>query len=156
MKKNQISGQALTEMPKYKCHKIVHALKIIKIVYDDDVQNDGGATLYPEDSKGYAPFKVDSEFIRKHLSEREAKEYSLLEAEDSQGYYVRYEDGYKSWSPAEVFEAGYVLIEKAEDWVSDKERLNALSQVVEKMQSGALEHEQGVKNLVAIIEARKL
>jgi len=25
------------------------------------------------------------------------------------GYYVRYEDGYESWSPAEAFESGYAL-----------------------------------------------
>ena len=26
------------------------------------------------------------------------------------GYYVRYEDGYESWSPAEAFEEGYTKI----------------------------------------------
>lgn len=153
MEKNQNSG-TLSPLPQYKCHKIVHALKIIKIVYDDDIQDGGGATLYPEDSKGYAPFKVDSEFIRKHLSEKEAKEYSLLEAEDSQGYYVVYEDGYKSWSPAEAFEAGYTLVN--DSTLTDEERLNVLSQVVDKMQSGKLSTDQGTKNLVAIIEARKI
>ena len=27
------------------------------------------------------------------------------------GYYVLYENGYESWSPADVFEAGYVKME---------------------------------------------
>ena len=27
------------------------------------------------------------------------------------GYYVRYPDGYESWSPAEAFEDGYTLVE---------------------------------------------
>ena len=27
------------------------------------------------------------------------------------GYYVRYEDGFESWSPAEAFEKGYTRIE---------------------------------------------
>lgn len=27
------------------------------------------------------------------------------------GYYVVYEDGYESWSPAEAFEKGYTLIQ---------------------------------------------
>ena len=28
------------------------------------------------------------------------------------GYKVVYEDGYESWSPKDVFEKGYILIEK--------------------------------------------
>ena len=28
------------------------------------------------------------------------------------GYYVRYPDGYESWSPAEAFEEGYTLVEE--------------------------------------------
>ena len=27
------------------------------------------------------------------------------------GYYVRYPDGYESWSPAEAFEEGYTLVD---------------------------------------------
>ena len=46
----------------------------------------------------YAPFKVDHSYIRKHNPQ-------------IGGYYVVYEDGYKSFSPAEVFESGYTLIE---------------------------------------------
>jgi len=32
--------------------------------------------------------------------------------DEQEGYYVEYEDGYKSWSPKEAFEKGYVEIEK--------------------------------------------
>ena len=32
----------------------------------------------------------------------------------SGGYYVRYEDGYESYSPAEAFESGYTPIEEEE------------------------------------------
>ena len=79
------------EMPKYQCHKIVHALKIEYI----ERETDGTATIIPEE--GYAPFKVSAEYVNKHKPQRG-------------GYFVVYEGGYQSWSPADVFEAGYTLI----------------------------------------------
>lgn len=76
------------EMPKYKCHKEVHALKIAMIE-----PHGSGALITPAD-EGFAPFDVDSHFMAKH-------------APEPGGYYVVYDDGYKSFSPAEAFEAGY-------------------------------------------------
>ena len=90
------------EMPKYQSHKQVWALKIKEIVFDHDLakadnrETDGSATITPEDD-GYAPFKVDHAYCRKH----EPK---------VGGYYVVYEDGYKSFSPAEAFEGGYTKL----------------------------------------------
>ena len=85
------------EMPKYQCHKIVWALKIKNIIPDgaDDPnrETDGSAMIEPEDSR-YAAFKVDCEYMRKHNPQ-------------VGGYYVVYEGGYKSYSPAEPFESGY-------------------------------------------------
>jgi hypothetical protein len=81
------------EMPRYKCHKEVHALKIKSVHI---LQGDGSAIITPEDGR-YAPFKADSAYVRKHLPQ-------------SGGYYVVYKDGYKSFSPAEAFEEGYTLI----------------------------------------------
>lgn len=89
----------MREMPRYLCHKEVHALKIAKIVHDGEEQNcesDGTAMITPAD-EGYAPFKVDCEFMNKHKPV-------------VGGYYVVYEDGYKSFSPAEAFESGYSKI----------------------------------------------
>lgn len=83
---------AETEMPRYQSHKKVWALKIKAIKRDGE----GSATITPEEP-GYAKFEVDAEYVRKH----QPKEG---------GYYVVYEDGYKSWSPADVFEAGYSRI----------------------------------------------
>lgn len=86
------------EMPKYQSHKQVWALKIKAIVLDSDLaketnrETDGSATITPEE-EGYAPFKVDAEYVRKH------KPFVG-------GYYVVYKDGYKSFSPAEAFEEG--------------------------------------------------
>lgn len=86
-------------MPRYKCHKEVWALKIASIVRDGEGQNresDGSATIIPENTK-YAPFQVDHNYMFKHKPE-------------IGGYYVVYQDGYKSYSPAKAFEEGYSLI----------------------------------------------
>jgi hypothetical protein len=86
------------EMPQYKCHKAVWALKIAQIEHQHDpgAETDGSAILIPYD-ESYAPFRVDQEYMLKHKPE-------------VGGYYVVYKDGYKSFSPADVFEDGYILI----------------------------------------------
>lgn len=83
------------EMPKYRSHKIVHALKIKEVTYVKDIDS-GIAVIMPED-EGYASFQVDAEYTRKHKPK-------------PGGYYVVYEDGYKSWSPAKAFEEGYTKV----------------------------------------------
>ncbi len=90
------------EMPKYKSHKTVHALKIASIELDSDKakkenrETDGSAIITPSD-EGYAPFKVNHDYVHKHNPQ-------------AGGYYVVYDDGYKSWSPAKAFEEGYTRI----------------------------------------------
>ena len=81
------------ELPKYSCHKEVHALKIKNIEYID---SDGGIEITPAD-ESYAPFYMDGDYSGKHKPE-------------SGGYYVVYRDGYKSYSPAKAFEPGYKVI----------------------------------------------
>ena len=81
------------EMPKYKCHKEVWALKIENI---KQIDSDGNAEITPID-KGFAPFVVSCEYVARHKPE-------------VGGYYVVYEDGYKSFSPAGVFESGYTRL----------------------------------------------
>ncbi len=78
-------------MPRYRCHKKVWALKIKRIDCAD-----GSCTITPAEA-GYAPFHVDAEYVRRHRPQ-------------AGGYYVVYDDGYKSWSPAKAFEEGYTLI----------------------------------------------
>lgn len=80
------------EMPRYKCHKEVWALKIAGL---EGVEG-GEYTLTPADD-GYAPFQVDAAYMQKHNPK-------------VGGYYVVYRDGYKSWSPASEFEDGYTRI----------------------------------------------
>lgn len=89
----------MAEMPRYKCHKVVHALKIGRVEprpRPDNEENDGSFVITPVEV-GYAPFGVDHSYMEKHSPQ-------------PGGYYVVYADGYKSYSPAEAFEAGYTLI----------------------------------------------
>lgn len=82
----------LGEMPRYQSHKRVWALKIKAITS----LADGYVEITPEEDR-YAPFPVDAKYVQKH-------------APKVGGYYVVYEDGYKSWSPAEAFESGYIRV----------------------------------------------
>lgn len=94
-----MNQEAQQEMPKYKCHKEVWALKIKEIKKDGEGENretDGSAMITPEE-EGYAPFRVEHEYMHKHKPE-------------VGGYYVVYKGGYKSFSPAEAFEDGYARI----------------------------------------------
>lgn len=97
--KNEMWTAPQIEMPKYKSHKIVWALKIKSIVFDSDLANetnretDGSAIITPEE-EGYATFKVNHEYCHKHKPK-------------TGGYYVAYDGGYTSWSPADAFESGY-------------------------------------------------
>lgn len=84
-------SQAVRKMPRYLCHKQVWALKI---------QDIAGNVIMPAES-GYGPFDVSDEYMAKHKPV-------------VGGYFVVYADGYKSFSPADVFEAGYALIDNFE------------------------------------------
>lgn len=85
------------EMPKYQCHKQVWALKIQSISVGKS--NEQFVLLHFEED-GYAPLPVSADWHFKHKPE-------------VGGYYVVYEDGYKSYSPSAAFESGYSLIQAA-------------------------------------------
>lgn len=89
------------KLPQYKCTKMVGALKIKKIITAEEINRNGrvvpfvgGAEITPEDT-AYPKFVVSQEYVSKHFPKEG-------------GYYVLYEGGYESWSPAEAFESGYV------------------------------------------------
>lgn len=75
------------QLPKYKCHKIVEAFKIESIETDD-------SGLYLVTGEGHK-MHVNQSFIDRGA--------------EVGGYYVRYSDGYYSYSPTEAFESGYTL-----------------------------------------------
>lgn len=80
-------------LPLYQCHKTVEAIKIAMI---EKVGENPGATMYVLKGQGYE-VPVPDDYVMKH-------------SPVIGGYYVRYEDGYESFSPAEPFEAGYNLL----------------------------------------------
>lgn len=80
-----------TEMPRYQCHKQVWALKIAS------VHREHHAFILRFESAHYAAIEVSAEWVDKHKPEEG-------------GYYVVYEDGYASFSPAKAFESGYTLL----------------------------------------------
>lgn len=91
------------QMPRYRSHKIVHALQIDAIEPIMNEPTDPKAEqspvkyqVHPRD-EGYAAFTVDAEVFSR---------YKPMSGD----YYVVYEDGYKSVSPKKAFEEGYSRI----------------------------------------------
>lgn len=91
-------GSVSSPMPKYRSHKEVWALKLADVIdpTKDGNESDGTRILVPAED-GYAPFRVDRDYVHKHKPA-------------AGGYYVQYADGYTSFSPAAPFEEGYTRI----------------------------------------------
>lgn len=89
------------ELPLYQCHKKVRASKILSIepvgengrylIKLDVNQSEVGKKIYEAN--------VNQDWFNKHNPE-------------VGGYFVRYEDGYLSYSPKEAFESGYTAIKE--------------------------------------------
>ena len=83
--------EATREMPRYKCHKEVWALRIAAI----EIHEDKSATIAPADD-GYVPFTTEPGWADRFHG-----------TDEDTGFYVVYKDGYKSWSPTDAFNEGY-------------------------------------------------
>lgn len=85
-------------MKKYTCHKTVEAFKIERIRFSSA----GGNWLFAQDTRDEGQevesVHVTNEYIEKHDPH-------------VGGYYVKYADGYESFSPTGPFEAGYTEAE---------------------------------------------
>jgi hypothetical protein len=79
-------------LPRYQCHKQVWALKISAILHDEF----GAAVISADGGTGFS-VRVDTAYVEKHKPA-------------AGGYWVKYDDGYQSYSPAAAFEAGYTRI----------------------------------------------
>lgn len=80
-------------LPRWKCHKEVEAAKILSIDVNP-LLGEGYRTITLEG--------VDARHVKPEWMERFKPEIG--------GYFVRYDDGYSSFSPAAAFEAGYTRI----------------------------------------------
>lgn len=87
-----VTSGAIREFPRYKCHKEVRALKISSVVIPSGRP---GSLLYFEE--GFPAMEITSA-------------WRIQNNPKAGGYFVLYEDGYTSYSPAEPFEAGYARI----------------------------------------------
>ena len=87
-----------TMLKKYKCHKVVTAGKIQAIDY-----HSSGTCLIAIEGAGEV-VHGSAEYTKR------LPKFTGDEGEDL-GYYVRYKDGYESWSPSEAFEDGYHKLE---------------------------------------------
>lgn len=92
-------------LPLWRCHKEVHAAKILRVVEHRPEPGDScvGACLFLEDPD--APGAIDTERAVMVSPEWLHKHNPL-----SGGYFVEYEDGYRSYSPASAFEKGYTRV----------------------------------------------
>ena len=121
-----------TEMPKYRCHKDVWALKImeirqhvlpeprnskldkaldreepIEILPNGCIIGSAGALLICDGIELLSPSPPPSD-----VAIWVSYEYVRKHQPRIGGYYVVYKDGYKSFSPAEAFEEGYTPIDR--------------------------------------------
>lgn len=80
---------ASAELPRWQCHKTVHAVKMAGYA---------NGTVYPADPT-YAPFEAPTAWDDRYRG-----------TDTDPGYYVVYEDGYVSWSPTKAFEEGYTRL----------------------------------------------
>jgi hypothetical protein len=91
------------QMPRYKCHKDVWALKIRDISDPTQPGNESdGSRLLHFSEEGYGARRVSREFVQKHIPLAGLKNHPYVG-----GYFVVYKDGYESFSPADAFEEGY-------------------------------------------------
>lgn len=84
------------DWPTYQCHKKVYAVKIR--AFELDLTKDEVLAI-PQDPE-IESIDIDMDLLKKHKP-------------GPGWYFVAYEDGYESFSPAEAFEAGYTEIPPA-------------------------------------------
>ena len=94
-------SDAKIPLPKYKCHKEVHAAKIVAVNRVPSIDNRPDTYQLALDVTGDDQVDgyvhVDHQFLAKHDPK-------------PGGYFVQYEDGYQSYSPAQAFESGYARV----------------------------------------------
>lgn len=93
-----MEGQAMAQMPKYRSHKEVWALKIARVEHAgcDTTTDENQIVVVHFDDGVFASQKFN-------LHGKPTPEAGW--------YMVQYEDGYTSFSPTEAFEGGYTRID---------------------------------------------
>ncbi len=87
------------KLDKYRCHKDVEAVKVFGVDMAPSDQPPGSLRLQVETAGGETgEIIVSPSYASKHKPK-------------VGGFYVRYQDGYESFSPAEAFTEGYTIVE---------------------------------------------
>lgn len=79
-------------MERYRCHKVVFAMKIVGFEFPPKGEDSQGVLLLGQDQ-----------------NELVSQEYFNYHTPEVGGYYVKHLDGYETYSPAKSFEQGYSL-----------------------------------------------
>lgn len=88
-------------LPFFDCHKTVQAVPIHGI----ELRRDGSAVI-AFDIRELQENVADAD-LASHFYTEPGYDKRFEGDEEDMGYYVRYEDGFESWSPTEAFEKGY-------------------------------------------------
>jgi hypothetical protein len=93
-------------LPRWRCHKVVGACKIKSISTGPD------SCMITAEEEHVGTFPAPPGWLTRALSSL----VSDIKGESSVnelfgGYFVQYDDGYCSWSPAEAFEDGYTPVD---------------------------------------------
>lgn len=94
----------IIDIPRYRCHKEVGALRIRHVI-----PNPRGIELHFTDAR-FVPMQVGGDWGVRHKPE-------------PGGYFVAYDDGYTSYSPADAFESGYAPIDAVSPHADPLEQL---------------------------------
>lgn len=87
----------MNELPLYKSHKTVRAAKIARIEHFENAED--SLVLLHFEEPGVEPIRVTLGWLDRFKAK-------------VGGYYVVYDGGYVSWSPADAFEEGYTRLEE--------------------------------------------
>lgn len=86
------------QLPRWRCHKVVSAAKILNITTTESAR--GGHSVRWMHLEGVAkPVEISAAWA--------GRQPPVVG-----GYYVVYDDGYESWSPAKAFEEGYTRLDE--------------------------------------------
>lgn len=99
------------KLPQYRSHKVVQAAKIQQVVQLPDSRH---KIIFEDES---IPDLIPPVYWLGRYGD-----------ESDPGYYVRYEDGYESWSPSKAFEEGYTRIKDYKISPEMGERVQAAQQ----------------------------
>lgn len=119
-------------LPQYQCFKKIWALKIAAI----EIHQDGSATIAPKE-QGYKPFNVPAKFMPKHGAARPEEGW----------YWIQYEDGYQSFSPAAALEDGYFPCHGSSPFLQVQTGTHGPKRVMFTMQDGPIKEvgENGIQ-----------